>query len=141
MKPELFLSLLGIILTLFGLLISLFSIHLGTWLSELISLKTKWELNIGTKDSSVSARREVKYSVKGIYTHVPFLLSGVIALFGIGVLFFASVHWETFSPHIPSGFDLLFFGFFILMLLTMFYLLLRGLVIGSNLKKEIDKEA
>jgi hypothetical protein len=140
MTPEMLITCLGTLLTLFGLLISLFSIHLGTWLGQLTSLKTKWELNAGSREESIAARREVRYELKGLYTHVPFLLTFIIVGFALGVLWFAWTNWSLIVDKTPLGFAVLFFGFFVVMFCVTIYLLIRGAVIGRDLRQRIDAE-
>lgn len=128
------------LLTLFGLLISLFSIHLGAWLGQLTSLRSKWDLNQGSTSEKKGARREVKYELKGIFTHVPFLLTSVVVLFASGVLYLAICNWNALSNKTPQGFGVLFFGFFAIMILVTLYLLIRGWLIGRSLQNEIKSD-
>jgi hypothetical protein len=42
----------------FGLLINLVSVPLGNWLAKLQALRTKWNINSGSDDKEVAARRD-----------------------------------------------------------------------------------
>lgn len=140
MNSQDLLTCLGMLLTLFGLLISLFSIHLGTWIGQLSVLRTKWDINFGSRDERISARREVKYELKGLYTHVPFLLTAVVWSFALSVVIFAHCHWSIIESQVPNGFASLFFGFFVVMLVLTAYLLFRGASIGRYIKNQIAEE-
>lgn len=82
-------ALIGTLLTLIGLLGTFFYVHLSTWLRDLISLKTKFDLvdPPGTPEEKQAAL-ECKYTLSGLYNYVPLLTTAALSAF-IG---FAAFH-------------------------------------------------
>jgi len=132
-------ALSGSLMSLFGLLVSLFSVHLGNWLSKLQALKTKWRINSGSDEKEVAARRECRYTFVELYNWQPFVMTLIIAGFGIAVLYFFNDVRATARVAFPSIFVCLYNGFFIIMLLLQVVLLFSGWSIGKEMKATLDK--
>lgn len=137
MEPATLVSLAGSLMTLFGLLVSLFSIHLGNWLAKMQALRTKWDINSGTNDTAVSARRECRYGLVELFNWQPFVMTGIIALFGYGVLDFFNTVRTARSVSFPAGYVTIYNGFFVIMLVLQVFLLVYGFSVGWRLKKDI----
>ena len=138
MEPTALASLSGSLMSLFGLLVSLFSIHLGNWLAKMQALRTKWDVNSGTGDNEKAARRECRYSLVELYNFQPFVMTVIIAAFGISVLcFFNSVRAANHVVF-PGNFVLLYNGFFVIMLLLQLFLLGYGWSVGHRLRADVD---
>jgi hypothetical protein len=130
-------SLSGSLMSLFGLLVSLFSVHLGNWLSKLQALRTKWNINSGSDDKEVAARRECRYDIVELYNWQPFVMTAIIAGFGIAVVYFFNDVRATAGVTFPSIFVCLYNGFFIIMLILQVFLLFSGWSVGKNMKAKI----
>ncbi|OAI07189.1 hypothetical protein A1353_07485 [Methylomonas methanica] len=126
-------------MSLFGLLVSLFSVHLGNWLAKLQALQTKWKINSGSDDKEVAARRECRYSFVELYNWQPFVMTAIIAGFGIAVLYFFNDVRAFAHVAFPSIFVCLYNGFFIIMLLLQGFLLYSGWSVGKAVKAELEK--
>jgi hypothetical protein len=137
MEPTTLTSLSGSLMSLFGLLVSLFSIHLGNWLSKLQGLRTKWDLNSGSDEKELAARRECRYTLKELYNWQPLVMTIIIASFGVGVLIFFNDVRTSAAIEFPGIFVYLYNGFFIIMLCLQIGLLFGGYVVGHNLKKDV----
>jgi hypothetical protein len=137
MKVESYLTLLGTLLTLFGLLVSLFAIHLGTWLGQITALSVKRSLNDGSSPDHAAARREVRYELAGILNFVPYLLTAVILLFGLGVYRFYSRFNSQYPNDVPMEFSWLFTAFFVVTGALTLFLLLWGTVKGLLLRRRL----
>lgn len=134
MEPTTLTSLSGSLMSLFGLLVSLFSVHLGNWLSKLQALWTKWDINSGSDDKEVAARRECRYTFAELYNWQPFVMTVIIAGFGLGVLFFFWDVVTTKNVQFPSIFVVLYTGFFVIMIVLQGFLLWSGYDVGERLK-------
>ncbi len=60
-------------LTLTSLLGTFFQVQLATWLRDLMTLKSKYELNAGDNPTAdeIKALRECAYTLSGLYNKVP----------------------------------------------------------------------
>jgi hypothetical protein len=137
MEPTALASLSGSLMSLFGLLVSLFSVHLGNWLAKLQALRTKWNANSGSDDKEVAARRECRYGFVELYNWQPFVMTGIIAGFGIAVVYFFNDVRATAGVTFPSIFVWVYNGFFIIMLLLQVFLLHSGWRVGNEMKAKI----
>jgi len=131
-------SLSGSLMSLFGLLVSLFSIHLGNWLAKLQALRTKWDINSGSGDKELAARRECRYGLVELYNWQPFVMTAIIAGFGLAVLDFFNQVRTAEKIVYPGGFAVLYNVFFIIMIVLQLFLLGYGWRIGSKLKRDIN---
>jgi hypothetical protein len=95
-------SLSGSLMSLFGLLVSLFAVHLGNWLAKLQALRTKWNVNSGSDDKEVAARRECRYGFVELYNWQPFVMTAIIAGFGLAVVYFFNDVRATTGVTFPS---------------------------------------
>jgi hypothetical protein len=133
------LTTIGLYLTLIGLLTSFFYIHLSNWLRDLFRLKAKWEINQHKTDpQQITAIRECRFELKGLYNHLPVLISIVISAFVTMVYYSARVLLLTVSQD-PVSQQLaiilyIFFGIFIILTL---YLLIHGYILGYYLSKKL----
>lgn len=139
MEPTTLTTLAGSLMSLFGLLVSLFSIHLGNWLSKLQALKTKWDINNGSDPKEVALRRECRYGFIELYNWRPFVMTGIIAGFGLAVLYFFNDVRTARNVVFPSIFVALYFGFFIIMIALQLVLLVTGWRVGETMKAELHK--
>ncbi|UAL10152.1 hypothetical protein [Caulobacter segnis] len=139
MESTTLVSLSGSLMSLFGLLVSLFSIHLGNWLSKLQALRTKWDVNSGSGDSERAARRECRFALVEIYNWQPFVMTTIIAGFGVAVLCFFNGVRLAAQVSFPSGYVGLYNGFFGIMITLQIVLLVWGCLVGSKLKADVDK--
>jgi len=139
MEATTLVSLAGSLMTLFGLLVSLFSIHLGNWLAKMQALRTKWDINSGTDDKAVAARRECRYGLVELFNWQPFVMTAIIAAFGIGVLDFFNTVRTSENVRFPAGYVTIYNGFFVVMLILQVFLLLYGLFVGWGLRKDINR--
>jgi len=139
MEPTTLTTLSGSLMTLFGLLVSLFSVHLGNWLARLQALRTKWNVNNGTDDKEVAARRECRYGFVELYNWQPFVMTAIIAGFGIAVVYFFNDVRITSKVTFPGIFVLIFNGFFMIMLILQLFLLYSGWSVGREMKTAIGK--
>jgi len=139
MEATTLVSLAGSLMTLFGLLVSLFSIHLGNWLAKMQALRTKWDINSGTDDKAVAARRECRYGLVELFNWQPFVMTAIIAAFGIGVLDFFNTVRTSENVQFPAGYVTIYNGFFVVMLILQVFLLLYGLFVGWGLRKDINR--
>jgi hypothetical protein len=130
-------SLSGSLMSLFGILISLFSIHLGNWLSKFQGLRTKWDINDGSDEKELSARRECRYTLKELYNWQPLVMTIIIAGFGVGVMIFFNDVRISAKVEFPGIFVYLYNGFFIIMLCLQFGLLIGGYAVGHNLNRDV----
>jgi hypothetical protein len=138
MEPTTLTSLSGSLMSLFGLLVSLFSVHLGNWLSKLQALRTKWDINSGSDDKERAARRECRYGFVELYNWQPFVMTAIIAVFGLSVLYFFNDVRSALSVIFPSIFIWIYNGFFAIMILLQFFLLHSGWTVGERLKADIE---
>lgn len=138
MEPATLTSLSGALMTLFGLLVSLFAVQLGNWLSKLQALRTKWNINSGSDDKEVAARRECRYGLVELYNWQPLVMTVIIAVFGLAVVYFFNDVRRTAGVTFPGIFVWVYNAFFIIMLLLQFFLLYSGWRVGSELKNNID---
>lgn len=134
-------SVIGIFLTLIGLMGTFFYIHLSNWLQELLKLNSKWEQNKpGTDASQMSAKRECKYELRGLFNHVPILISCMITTFSIIVwrnssFLLDKFQSDTISSLLHTALDL--YMYIYLALTT--YILLHGYIIGFSIWKNTRK--
>ncbi|OJY72102.1 MULTISPECIES: hypothetical protein [unclassified Rhizobium] len=140
MEPTTLISLSGSLMGLFGLLVSLFSIHLGNWLSKLQGLRTKWDINNGSDDKEIAARRECRYTMAEVYNWQPFVMTVIILAFGAAVLYFFNDVRHANTVVFPSIFVYLYNGFFGIMFVLQAFLLLNGWSVGQGLKNDIDTQ-
>jgi hypothetical protein len=132
-------SLSGSLMGLFGLLVSLFSVHLGNWLAKLQALQTKWRINSGSDEKEIAARRECRYNFVELYNWQPFVMTSIIAGFGLAVLYFFNDIRVSEKIVFPGIFAPLYNGFFIIMLLLQMFLLFSGWKVGSSMKAALEK--
>ncbi|MDC7675183.1 hypothetical protein [Asticcacaulis machinosus] len=140
MEPTTLTSLAGSLMSLFGVLVSLFSVHLGNWLAKLQGLRTKWDMNNGSDEKEISARRECRYTMAEIYTWQPFIMTVIILGFAIGVIYF----FHDVSCHLkvvfPSIFVPLYYSFFGIMIVLELFLLYSGWQLGRALTADIKAQ-
>lgn len=137
MEPTALASLAGSLMSLFGLLVSLFSVHLGNWLSRIQGLRTKWNLNNGSGEKELAARREVRYTLAELYTWQPLVMTIVLILFAGGVVFFFDDVMVSQAVQFPSIFPILYNGFFAVMVALQVLLLVLGYRAAQKLDKDI----
>lgn len=138
MESTALVSLSGSLMSLFGLLVSLFSIHLGNWLSKLQALRTKWDVNNGSDPAERSARREVRYALIESYNWQPFVMTVIIAGFGVAVLCFFNGVRIAAEVKFPYGFVTLYNAFFGIMIALQITLLVWGGLVGRKLRADVD---
>jgi hypothetical protein len=124
-------------MSLFGLLVSLFSVHLGNWLAKLQALRTKWNINNGSDDKEVAARRECRYGLVELYNWQPFVMTVIIAGFGLAVVYFFNDVRTKAGVAFPSIFVWVYNGFFVVMLVLQIFLLVSGWHVGKEMKAKI----
>ncbi len=137
MEPTTLTSLSGSLMSLFGLLVSLFAVHLGNWLAKLQGLRTKWEINSGSDDKEVAARRECRYVMAEVYNWQPFVMTGIIMVFGIAVVYFFNDIRLASGVAFPGIFVWVYNGFFIIMFILQIFLLASGWCVGQDMKTKI----
>jgi hypothetical protein len=137
MEPTALTSLSGSLMSLFGLLVSLFSVHLGNWLAKLQALRTKWNINSGSDDKEVAARRECRYGLVELYNWQPFVMTIIIVGFGLAVVYFFNDVRATANVAFPSIFVWVYNCFFVIMVLLQVILLFGGWRVGQDLKAKI----
>lgn len=140
MEPTTLTSLSGSLMSLFGLVVSLFSVHLGNWLSKLQGLRTRWDINSGSDDKEVAARRECRYVMAEVYTWQPFVMTLILMSFCGSVLYFFNDVRNSSGVVYPSIFVFIYKSFFIIMFVLQAVLLISGWRVGQGLKQEIDKQ-
>ena len=140
MEATTLVSLAGSLMTLFGLLVSLFSIHLGNWLAKMQALRTKWDVNVGSDEKAVAARRECRYALVELFNWQPFVMTVIIAGFGLAVLDFFNTVRTAKAVAFPAGYVTIYNAFFWIMIVLQVFLLLYGLTVGWRLKQDIDKQ-
>ncbi|WP_137179214.1 hypothetical protein [Roseomonas sp. AR75] len=133
-------SLAGSLMTLFGLLVSLFSIHLGNWLSKLQALRTKWDINDGSDDKEVAARRECRYGFVELFNWQPMVMTFIIAGFGFTVLHFFNAVRIDQNVSFPGNYVTIYNAFFVIMLVLQIVLLVWGLFVGFRLRRDINNK-
>ena len=140
MEAATLVSLAGSLMSLFGLLVSLFSIHLGNWLAKMQALRTKWDVNVGSDEKAVAARRECRYGLVELFNWQPFVMTVIIAGFGLAVLDFFNTVRAANKVAFPGGYVTIYNGFFGIMIALQIFLLLHGLRVGWGLKQDIEKQ-
>jgi hypothetical protein len=132
---------ISIFLTLVGLIGTFFYIHLSSWLSDLLQLKSKWDLNAtGESPERKEARLECRYEIKRLLNHIPILVSVVTT----GFLIFISEIARRMSLEIvsePASFwyyKIAYKTFLIVYLILTAYLLIFGYVVGCRLKRKME---
>lgn len=131
---------IGTFLTLTSLLGTFFYVQLSTWLRDLLTLQSKFELNDGgnTPDEQ-KAVREVRYSLKGYYNTLPLLVTLAISIF-IG--FAAWNAFEILGPFrdtdpIASRLANALGLFLVIYTVLILFLLIRGYVIGRSISRKL----
>lgn len=138
-EPTALTSLSGSLMSLFGLLVSLFAVHLGNWLAKLQGLRTKWEINSGSDEKEVAARRECRYAMVEIYNWQPFVMTIIILCFGGAVVYFFNDIRVAAKVAFPGIFVWVFNSFFVIVLLLQVILLINGWCVGREMKAKIAK--
>ena len=134
-------SIIAIYLSLIGILGTFFYIHLSGWLQNLFMLKAKVQINKLQTDADQSkAIRECKYEIKGLLTHIPFLIAVIISLF-IGLLwkdssYLLSTNSDDLALHLRVILDVFIVVYFTLTS----YLLLHGYLLGFWIWRTIKKK-
>ncbi len=98
-----------------------------------------WDINGGSDPKDVSARRECRYGFIELYNWQPFVMTAIIAGFGLAVLYFFNDLRISRQVVFPSIFVDLYFGFFIVLILLQLFLLRSGWKVGETLKEELHK--
>jgi hypothetical protein len=137
MEPTTLTSLSGSLMSLFGLLVSLFAVHLGNWLAKLQGLRTKWDINSGSDDKEVAARRECRYAMAEIYNWQPFIMTTIILCFGAAVVYFFNEVRSASGVAFPGIFVGLYNSFFVIVLVLQIFLLINGWRVGRDMKSRI----
>jgi len=137
MEPTTLTSLSGSLMSLFGLLVSLFAVHLGNWLAKLQGLRTKWDINSGSDDKEIAARRECRYVMVEVYNWQPFVMTAIIMCFGIAVVYFFNDIRLASGVAFPGIFVWVYNGFFIIMFALQLFLLANGWRVGQDMKAKI----
>lgn len=140
MTQETVLTVLGFFLTLIGLLGSYFSVHLSTWYADVVSLRSKWQLNrVGESEARKEGRLECRYELSRVYNHIPALV------FFVTLGFMGYLAWTAFSISGKTGTSAVveihlhalavFIGLYVLLSI---YFLLRGYSAAREIKQEIE---
>lgn len=137
MEPATLTSLSGSLMSLFGLLVSLFAVHLGNWLAKLQGVRTKWDINSGSDDKEVAARRECRYAMAEIYNWQPFIMTIIILCFGAAVVYFFNDVRSASGLAFPSIFVWVYNSFFVIVLVLQIFLLVNGWLVGHDMKSRI----
>ena len=128
-------------LTLTSLLGTFFQVQLATWLRDLMTLKSKYELNAGDNPTAdeIKALRECAYTLSGLYNKVPALTAGAITLFiaitASQAFAILSTSWST-DP-LASRIGLVLGSFLAIYLMLGGYLMWRGYAIGRELHRNL----
>lgn len=140
MDTSLIISAQGFFLTLIGLLSAFFYVHLSNWYGQLVSLKSKWDLNESgeTKDEK-QALLECRYALAGVYNWVPAAISAVITLFILMLTLLSVLLWSEYNG--PSNYRLYLMlagGVFLVTYLILSGLLLfKGYSVGRSVAEAI----
>jgi len=131
---------IGTFLTLTSLLGTFFYIQLTTWLRDLITLNSKYELNAGgTTADENKALLECKYTLRGLYTELPLISSFAITIFiaVVAILAFGVLSGYLTTDPLAVRIAIAFGVFLAIYLLLVSYLLVRGYVIGARLGRRL----
>ena len=131
---------IGTFLTLTSLLGTFFYVQLSTWLRDLLTLRSKFELNDGgNTPEEQKALREVRYTLKGLYNTLPFLVTLAISTF-IGfaawhafVILGPSRKFDPLADHLAQAFTV----FLAIYAILIVFLLIRGYCIGHSLNRKV----
>ena len=133
-------SVIGIYLTLTGLLGTFFYIHRSNWLRDFLRLKAKWDNNKrGTDAQQKTAIRECRFELKGLFNHIPFVVSFVLSAF-IWLLYTNAKGLLSGAPTDALAgqlIDMLSIFVWTYYLLTA-YFLVHGLILGVILNRQIN---
>jgi H+/Cl- antiporter ClcA len=130
---------IGTFLTLTSLLGTFFYVQLSTWLRDLLTLRSKFDLNEGgTTPDEQKALREVRYTLKGLFNFLPLLVTIAISAFIGFAAWNAFAILEPFRAGDPIAARLAdaLCVFLVIYTILIVFLLIRGYLIGWNLSKK-----
>jgi hypothetical protein len=132
-------TVIGMCLTLTSLLGTYFYVHLSNWLRDMLKLKAKWDINKkGSDVDQIKAQWECKIEIKGLFNHIPIMISLIISAF----IWFVCVRSLVLLAAAPTEslaqlLSMIIIIFLVLYTLLTMYFLIHGMIIGFKMKKQM----